>query len=61
MDLESIEQSIDILYPAFRKYVKEYLGHLACPSIWDIKLWFRFMDFVEEVNNDNRVNSSTNK
>jgi len=34
---------VELLYPAFRKWVKETRGFLTCPALAEIKLWYEFM------------------
>lgn len=50
IDLEAIKENVEALYPAFKAYVKKR-GFASYPTMPEIKLWFEFMKFIEEVDN----------
>ena len=47
IDWGAVYMTVEILYPVFRNYVKEYRGFLVCPKKTDIKLWYDFQRFIE--------------
>ena len=40
-DVNTVEE----LYPEFRKYVRKHRGFLCCPSAAEIKLWYDFRKY----------------
>jgi len=45
--------TVELLYPEFRKYVREHLGYPTCPDKAEVELWYRFKEFIEM--NEDRI------
>ena len=52
IDLPAILEEVEVLYPAFQKWVKKREGYMAYPNESDIRLWYKFLKFVEGVSDD---------
>ena len=46
------KEEIHKIYPEFRHWVKEIMGYMAYPNESDIRLWYKFLKFVEGVSDD---------
>ena len=57
---QAVIENAEILHPAFEKYVKKR-GYAICPAKEQIKLWYEFLEWLEEYEKKMRNVRSTTR